>query len=229
MKLSSNLIKASFVERVNRFAAVVRLERSEVLAHVPNSGRLKELFTPGRTVYLAPRNAPHRKAQYDQCLVAVDQVLVSCDARLPNPVVAEAIRSGCLSHFRGYHTVEREVTFGESRLDMRLSGQDGCCFVETKSITLVVNDTGLFPDAPTSRGIKHLRSLARAVEEGHRAAAIFVVQREDAARFAPNDDADSHFASVLREVAGRGVEVYAYRCRVSLTEVVLLQELPVLL
>ncbi|MFQ5933540.1 MAG: DNA/RNA nuclease SfsA [Dehalococcoidia bacterium] len=227
MKLPLNLKRASFIERVNRFAALVCLEGSEVLAHVPNSGRLRELFTPEQTVYLAPRLGSHRKTAYDLCLVELGKTLVSCDARLPSPVVEEALRLGKLAPFRGYSTIEREVTFGESRLDLMLSGPQGCCFIEAKSITLVEGDAALFPDAPTTRGTRHVRSLAEAVGQGHRAAVVLVVQRDDASYFTPYEEADPQFASVLGEAAALGVEVYAYGCRVSLTEVVLARELPV--
>ena len=145
MRIQSKLVKASFVARVNRFAALVRLEGSEVLAHVPNSGRLRELFTPGRTVYLAPRPSHHRKTSYDLLLVVMDNLLVSCDARLPTPLVEEAIHSGKIPPFQGYSTIKREAPFGNSRLDLRLSGPSGHCFLETKSVTLIVDGTALFP------------------------------------------------------------------------------------
>lgn len=229
MKLNPVLLEASFIERTNRFAALVLLEGVPVLAHVPNSGRLKELFIPGQRVYLAPRSGPHRKTRYDLCLVAVDDILVSCDARLPPSIVEEALRSKRLAPFQGYPTITREVTFGDSRLDLLLEGPRGRCFIETKSVTLVPNGTALFPDAPTSRGTRHLRTLARAVQEGYRAAVIFVVQREDALRFRPHDQADQEFGATLRQTASQGVEVYTYNCRVSLEEVVLWKDVQVLL
>ena len=227
MKLPPKLLEAIFVSRLNRFAALVRLEGSEVVAHVPNSGRLRELFTPGRTVYLTPQSGPHRKTNYDLCLVAVDGLLVSCDARLPSRLVEEALRGDQQAPFRGYPTIEREVVFGESRLDLRLSGPGGYWFVEAKSITLVSEGTALFPDALTTRGARHLRTLMQAIDEGHRGAVVFVVQRKDAKGFSSNDGADREFAATLREASAHGVGVYAYGCQVSMTEIVLAQEVPV--
>ena len=110
---------------------------------------------------------------------------------------------------------------------MLLEGQAGKCYIETKSVTLVVNGVGLFPDAPTTRGVKHLHSLEEAVAMGYRAAAIFVVQREDARALSPNDSADPEFGQALREALARGVEAYAYRCSVTEQAIVLSDELPI--
>ena len=109
------------------------------------------------------------------------------------------------------------MVFGESRLDLRLQGPAGLCYVETKSVTLVEDGVGLFPDAPTTRGAKHVRSLAQAVKAGHRAAVIFVVQRDDAQALRPHDEADPDFGAVLRESVAAGVEAFAYGCRVTET------------
>ena len=229
MKLPDNLAPARFIQRLNRFAAMVSLDGTETMVHVANSGRLRELFVPGRKVYLASRQGEHRRTAYDLTLVEVEGTLVSCDARLPNPLTEEAIRNGTLASLTGYPTIQREVTYGESRLDLRLSGSEGDCYVETKSITLVENGTALFPDAPTARGTKHVHSLVKALEKGHRAAVVFVVQREDAARFSPHEMADQAFTAALRQATDRGVEVYAYACHVGLIDIVIARRLPVCL
>ena len=141
--------------------------------------------------------------------------------------VHQAFESGRLPQFAGYDTLAREVTYGESRLDIAIDGPLGRCYIETKSVTLVENGRGLFPDAPTSRGTKHVGSLSRAADEGHRAAVVFVVQREDVRAFAPNYDADPEFGVALRMAVENGVEVYAYRCGATTEGVELADELPV--
>ena len=166
MKSPPDLRQAFFKERLNRFAARVEVDGTEAVAHVPNSGRLHELFVPDAQVYVSPASSPHRKTAFDLRLVRIDNVLVSCDARLPPSLVAEAHALGNLPQFAGYPVIEREVTFEESRLDLRLSGPGGRLYAETKSVTLVCNGTALFPDAPTIRGAKHLRTLMKAVESG---------------------------------------------------------------
>ncbi len=134
-----------------------------------------------------------------------------------------SIRADRLEEFAGYAEVRREVTYGPSRLDLVLEGgpDGGRCFIEAKSVSLVKDGVALFPDAPTQRGRHHLGELARAKAEGHRAAVVFVVQRDDATRFSPHDEADPAFGQALREAAQAGVEVYAYKCRVSEGEVTL--------
>ena len=228
MKLHPELVEARFLTRLNRFAALMELDGREVMVHVANSGRLGELLEPGRRMLLAPAPGEHRKTQFDLALVDLESTLVSADARLPNALVAEALELGYLPPFAGYPQVRREVTYGESRLDLMLEGPAGRCYLETKSVTLVVDEgVAQFPDAPTSRGVKHLRTLSQAVAAGHRAAAVFVVQRSDARSLTPYDAADPEFGAALRSAHAAGVEVYAYRCRVTPDEIRLADPIPV--
>lgn len=229
MKIAAKLIPATFVKRDNRFRVTVRMEGHLVWAHLPNSGRLGELLVPGRRVLLAAAQAPGRLTSYDLLMVDLDGTLVSIDARMPSRLLCETLHAGRLEEFAGYAKVRREVTYGQSRLDLALEGgpDGGRCFIEAKSVTLVEGGLALFPDAPTQRGRRHLGELARARAEGHRAAVVFVVQRDDASSFSPHDEADPAFGQALREAAQTGVEVYAYKCRVSEREVTLDAPLPV--
>ena len=222
------LVEGRFIKRLNRFAALVDVERREYLAHVPNSGRMRELLVPGYRVLLVP--APpgsQRKTVFDLALVDTGGVLSSADARLPNKLVAEALNSSRLPQFSEYPNVRAESVFGESRLDFMLHGKAGRCYIETKSVTLVEQGVGLFPDAPTLRGVKHLHSLMSAKAQGYRAAVIFVIQREDANAFAPHDTADPLLGSTLREAVKAGVEAYAFRCQVDERHIVLADSIPI--
>ena len=203
----------------------------EVRAHLPNSGRLSELLSPGRRVFLAEARAPHRVTEYDLLMVQLPETLVSVDARLPNRLFSEALQGGALAEFAGLKIASAEFHYGDSRLDFLLEAEVGgeSCVVEVKSVTLVRDGVAYFPDAVTQRGSRHLGELRRACQEGRRAAVVFVIQREDARAFSPHDDSDQHFGELLRAVAGDGVEVYAHTCRVSPEEVVLTGVVPVLL
>ena len=245
------LIEARFVQRLNRFAATVSLDGREVIVHVANSGRMRELLQPGNSCYLTKQPAAHRKTAYDLTLVAIDRVrsgsvrepstpyaegqpgdastLVSADARLPNTLVFEAWRDGTLPHFDGYASARGEVRYHDSRLDMALESPGGRCFIEVKSVTLVRDGVARFPDAPTDRGRRHVSTLVRAVEEGHRAAAVFVVQRDDATGLSPHDANDPDFGEALREAVAAGVEAYAFTCAVTRESISLTGEVPVLL
>ncbi len=221
------LVPGRFLYRLNRFAAAVEVEGTPALAHVANSGRLRELFYPGNRVFLMPRDGKGRKTVYDLALVAVGGTLVSIDARLPPALVREALALRRLPEFNRFTSWRREVRVGDSRLDLLLEGSEGRCYVETKSVTLVEDGVGLFPDAPTLRGLRHVRELARLVAGGCQGTVVFVVQREDAVAFAPNWAADPAFAQALQDAVGVGVQVAAYRCRVSLDRVELLDSVTV--
>ncbi len=119
------------------------------------------------------------------------------------------------------------MRYGDSRLDFRLTGPEGVCWVETKSVTLVEAGVACFPDVPTARGSRHLRELLAIVGQGQRAAVVFIVQREDAAAFAPAASVDPLFAETLVRVAAAGVEVRAYVCRVDLQAIMLDHAIPV--
>lgn len=228
MKLHPHLEEGYFISRLNRFAAMVEVAGQQEMVHVANSGRLRELFEPGRRMLLAPAPGEHRKTRYDLALVDLGHTLVSADARLPNGLVAEALAKGTLASFTAFPEVRREVTFGESRLDLALEGPSGRCYLETKSVTLVEDDgMALFPDAPTTRGVKHLHTLTQVAAEGHRAGVIFVVQRSDATCLSPHDSSDPEFGTALREAKAAGVEVLAYGCRVMPQEIVLADPVPV--
>ena len=124
-------------------------------------------------------------------------------------LLEESIAAGALPELAGHPHISMEVTFGASRIDMLLSGPQGRCYVEAKSVTLVESGMALFPDAPTIRGRKHLTSLAEAVRKGNRSAVAFVIQRPDARMFSPNDPGDPDLGSA----PGHAVECGAGTCR----------------
>jgi len=226
----------TFIARLNRFAALVDLDGEQAIAHLPNTGRMTELLVPGHPVMLIERgDSPasaqarvpfdpaqdkpvlhrRRKTAYDMVLVQYEGHWVSVDSRLPSQMIYEALVAGALPAWVGCTRVRREAVWGESRLDLELWRGGRRCLIETKSVNLVVDGRALFPDAPTLRGAKHLRSLMAASAEGLDASVVFVIQRPDALCFSPFDEADPEFGRTLREAAHTGVGVYAYRCAVS--------------
>lgn len=227
MRLPADLRPAVILGRLNRFAVRVYVDGREEVVHLANSGRLQELLIPGTPSLLAPRDSLGRKTRFDLLLVSIGSEWVSADARLPNALVREALAAGALPPFRAYPDVRSEARYGESRVDFLLEGKGGVCLVETKSVTLVEAGVALFPDAPTLRGVRHLRTLIGARAESRQAAVLFVVQRGDAHAFAPNEPADPLFTRTLREAATAGVGVYAYRCRVTPREIRLAEEISV--
>jgi len=219
MQIDGPLVEGTFVQRDNRFRATVLVNGRPLKAHVPNSGRLHELLIPGQPVLLAHVPAPHRVTDYDLVMVRLGDQLVSMDARLPSRLFHEAVLAGRLDAFAGYSHIQPEVQFGQSRLDFRLEQAGELWYVEVKSVTLVEDGCGLFPDAPTLRGLRHVRELVTARHQGHRAAVVFVIQRDDAHCFKPHTAADPDFTRALREAAEAGVEVHAFTCVVTLDRI----------
>ena len=230
MRIEGKLVEGRFVTRDNRFRVTADVGGREVWAHLPNSGRLGELLLPGRRVVLVERPAAGRKTAYDLSLVEFDGRWISMDARLPNDLVEEALLAGRLEPLAGYPALRREVTYGQSRLDFLLEAPERSpCLIEVKSITLMVDGLGCFPDAVTLRGRRHVNELAQAVTAGYRAAVVFIVQRDDAMGMRPHDESDPDFGLALRAATAQGVEVYAYACRVEPGRVEIAGRLPVYL
>jgi sugar fermentation stimulation protein A len=223
-----DLTPATFIKRNNRFSAGVRLDGGGLAtAYVPTTGRLTGVLRPGCRVWLIPTDDPNRKTSFTMALAALENGgLCSTNAYLANQLFSEAVENGSLAAFK-YPIIENEVSFGKSRLDFRLSEANQACWVEVKSVTYVEEGFGRFPDAPTSRGRKHLGELANLAASGDRASVVFIAQRDDARKFAPNEAVDPAFAQTLREVNAKGVEIHAYGCHVSTEHIEINRELPV--
>ena len=206
----SSVRTGRFVSRPNRFIAMVEVDGVNTVCHVKNTGRCKELLVPGCTVVLAAADNPARKTLYDVIAVYKGDRLINMDSQAPNTVAA-----AYLAHRFPAATIRREVTYGDSRFDFYLQNGGEEWFVEVKGCTLEIDNIGYFPDAPTERGVKHLRHLIRAAEEGYRAAVLFIVQMEGIAAIRPNDATHSAFGEALRDAANAGVEVWAVDCTVS--------------
>lgn len=218
--------KALFIERPNRFRVVARLVEtgSFISAHCPNPGRLGELLITDAVLYVSKATNAERKTAYDLRFVEhpADGTLVSLDTRLPNEIALEAIGTNALEQFGGYSHIEREVTLRsdaggvQSRIDFRLSNRQGDrLWIEVKSVSLVENRVALFPDAPTTRGRRHLEELSRIQLDGDRAAVLFIVQRIDADQVRPNWNTDPAFGRALKHAQSRGVHLYGCTCRLT--------------
>ena len=220
-----NVVQGRFLSRPNRFIALVELDGTETVCHVKNTGRCRELLMPGAAVYLTPGTAPGRKTPYD--LIAVDKGgrLINMDAQAPNRAFAEFAQT----FDPQAESIRPEYQFGGSRLDFCLTRPDGLHLVEVKGVTLEEGGHARFPDAPTDRGVKHLRELVRAVEQGHRATAFFVIQMAEVTDFAPNDDTHPAFGEALRQARESGVGIAAYSCRVAPDTMYIDRPVPVVL
>lgn len=236
------IVRGTFQSRPNRFVAVVEIDGKEERVHVKNTGRCRELLVSGACVYLekAKEDGPARKTAFD--LIAVEKetergrLLINMDSQAPNGAAAEGLRSGRLwipglTERRGEtpDVVRREVTYGNSRFDLYAEHNGKRALIEVKGVTLEREGTALFPDAPTERGVKHVRELIHAKKEGYVAAVVFVVQMAEAMEFRPNEETHEDFARALREAKEEGVEILAYRCGVTPESLAIDRPIPVIL
>ena len=198
-----------FLERPNRFLALVEIEGKIEKVFVPNPGRMYELMVPGKEVFVRDNPASHRKTSFDMIGVYYDDVLISLDSNLPNRFLRKLLETNQLPYFKGYTKVIPEPNAYGGRFDFLLEGVDYRAFIEVKSCTLVVNRRVLFPDAPTTRGARHMKHLAHALTSGDvdDAAVVFVIQRPDADIFSPHDGNDPKFGDALRKAHELGVRI----------------------
>lgn len=205
-----NVTPAVFLRRPNRFIAEVEVEGRKETVHVKNTGRCRELLIPGCRVWLTAPDTPGRKTKYD--LVAVRKengMLFNVDSQAPNKVVKEWLGT------KGYDKVVPEYTYGESRIDFYMERDGEKYLMEVKGCTLERNGIGYFPDAPTERGVKHLRELAGAAKEGYKATVAFVIQVDGVSEVRANVDTQPEFGIALEEAKAAGVEVLFLKCHVE--------------
>ncbi len=218
-----NVQEAIFLERPNRFIAMVKTKNGVQRVHVKNTGRCRELLVPGAKVWVSFSDAPGRKTPGDLICVQKGSRLINIDSQAPNQVAAEYLPF----LFAGLDGFKGEQTFEDSRFDFYFEADGKPGFLEVKGVTLEENGVVRFPDAPTQRGAKHLQGLIRAKQAGLRAAVLFVVQMQEVAYFAPNDATDPAFAKALRQAAAAGVELYAVDCLVTPSSLVCQNTVPI--
>ena len=206
-------VKGIFKKRPNRFIAEVDVDGEIQIAHVPNTGRCKELLVENAVVWLKPSDNPKRKTKFSLLFVENRGHLVSIYSQQANEIVYGAIINGQIKELSGYDFHQREKTIDNSRIDIYLSNENGeKCFVEVKGVTLVVGVEARFPDAPTERGTKHLNELIKLKKEGFRTAVFFLIQHPLAESFRPNWENDPLFSKTLNEAYKKGVEIIVYKC-----------------
>jgi len=224
------LIRGTLVRRYKRFLADVVLEDGRIVtAHCPNTGSMKGCSEAGRPVYLSKSDNPKRKLSYTWELIEMPSSLVGVNTGIPNRLVYSALSAGTVPELSGYEQVRKEVSVGNgSRIDIVMEDRRANrCFVEIKNCTLVEDGVALFPDAVTGRGLRHLLALSQLVSKGHRCAMFYLIQRTDAAFFAPAAAIDPEYSKGLAAAEASGVKIIAYDVHINLDGVALNRKLPV--
>lgn len=207
----NNIIKGKFIDRPNRFIANVLIDNNIEVCHVKNTGRCKEVLVKGSTVYLQKSDNPNRKTKYDVIAVQKGDRLINMDSQIVNYVALEFVPN----LFDNIKFIKPEYKYGNSRFDIYVETDTDKIFVEIKGVTLENDGVARFPDAPTERGVKHLKELQKAVTEGYSAYVLFVVQMSDVKYFEPNAKTHPEFAEELKKAKENRVVPLAFDCAVT--------------
>ena len=217
-------VKGIFKTRPNRFIAEVEVDGKLEIAHVPNTGRCRELLVDDAVVWLKPSDNPNRKTRFSLHFVENKGALVSLYSQQANSIVYDAIVDGKIKELSGYSIHQREKTVDNSRIDIYLANENEECYVEVKGVTLIIDGEARFPDAPTERGAKHLKELIKLKKEGIRCCVFFLIQHPIGKFFRPNWENDPNFSQTLNDAYDAGVEILVYRCDNRLEGIQLISE-----
>ncbi|WP_193161489.1 DNA/RNA nuclease SfsA [Microbulbifer hainanensis] len=230
MKLTPPLEQAVLLRRYKRFLADIESPSGETFTiHCPNTGSMKNCWAENTPCWYSDSGNPKRKYRHTlEVTTTPEGALAGVNTGRANVLVEEAVNNGVVAELQGYEQLRREVRYGEenSRIDLLLSGTAGDCYVEVKNVTLAEGDRGFFPDAVSSRGAKHLRELQKLAESGVRAVLFYCVQHTGIASVEAAREIDPAYAEALDAAIAAGVEVLAYRARISPGEIVLAETIP---
>lgn len=220
-----NIIKAKFISRPNRFIAEVEIDGNIEIAHVKNTGRCKELLTEGTTVYVQKSDNPARKTKYDLITVVKNGMLINMDSQAPNKVFGEWVSQGNFA--ADVDLIKPECKYGSSRFDFYIEAGGRKIFAEIKGVTLEEEGIVMFPDAPTERGVKHIKELCECVKNGYEGYIFFIIQMEQCKYFTPNKSTHPEFAEALKKASECGVTIKAMNCNVTEDELKILKEVEI--
>lgn len=214
-KKYGGITAGTFIERPNRFIAIIDIAGRKETVHVKNTGRCRELLVPGAQVYVEPAADAGRKTRWSLIAVKKGGRMVNIDSQVPNELAEKALRSGklALPEIQGPFTLlARERTYGASRFDLYFETLSQRGFIEVKGVTLESDGVARFPDAPTERGTKHINELVCAVKEGYTCYVLFVIQMKGLRWFEPNVATDPAFGFALKKAWENGVKILAVDC-----------------
>lgn len=210
MKIFSSDFLAKFIDRPNRFIIIADLNGEKVICHCPNTGRMGELLFPGVKLILEKSTNVNRKTKYSVVAVFKGDLVVPITSVRANNVAENIIIPSLFKN----PIIKSEVTYKKSRFDFYVEDCNIKTFIEVKSCTLFIGDEAIFPDAPTSRGVKHMKELYDATQNGFNGIVILVVFNPASTSFSPNNITDPLFSKTLKEVSSR-VKIIPYKVGVD--------------
>lgn len=227
MEFKDKLVHGILIKRYKRFLADVKLDDGDIVtAHCTNSGSMKSCLENGAEVYLTPVTDPKRKTKFTWEMIKINGDWVGINTGVPNKLAFESISAGIIPGLVGYSSIKREVTFEDSRFDIYAENDREQCFIEVKNVTMKDGQYARFPDAVTTRGQKHLKTLIEVKNRGMRAVMLYIIQRSDVEIFAPANEIDPEYAKLLSEAVAAGVEVIPMQAHVTLSNITLVKQLP---
>ncbi|GAA0182915.1 DNA/RNA nuclease SfsA [Clostridium sediminicola] len=230
MEFEKQTIRSKFLRRPNRFQAYVIVDNKEIMVHVPNTGRCKEILVPNCDVILRKESNPKRKTKFSLIAGYKDKKLINIDSQVPNKVVHEALLKRKIKKLKQYSTIYKEKTYGKSRFDFKLiNDKNETYYLEVKGVTLEEDKHCMFPDAPTERGTKHIMELIDVKNEGMGAGIIFLIQLEEVSSFSPNEKMDKKFSDAVKLAVEKGVDIFAYNCKVTEKSIELYEEVKIII
>ena len=228
MEFQNKLVHGILIKRYKRFLADIKLDDgNEIVAHCTNSGSMKSCLENGAEVFLTPVTDLKRRTKFTWEMIKINSGWVGINTGNPNKLAFEAISAGKIPELTGYTKIVREVFFGDSRFDIFAENETEKCFIEVKNVSLKEGKYALFPDAVTTRGQKHLKTLMEVKANGIRAVMLYIVQRSDTEVFAPAKEIDPAYAKALKLAVEAGVEVIVMQANVSPEKIALTKKLPV--
>ncbi|MDC0902930.1 DNA/RNA nuclease SfsA [Pelagibacteraceae bacterium] len=218
MNFENNLISGVFIKRYKRFFADIKINKKTVVAHCPNTGSMLGLLKEGNKVWLTKSNNPNRKLKYTLQIIEDNGCKVGVNTHLTNKIFLEALEKNLIKEISKDIEIKPEVKFGQNtRFDFLIAKKNYKAFIEVKNVTLS-RKSGIaeFPDAVTSRGIKHIDELLKASKLGYEIFLAYVIQREDCKKFVIADDIDPEYSKLLFKAVKKKLNILCYDCKFSL-------------
>ena len=217
MEFTKSLLKGKLIKRYKRFFVDIKLNKSTVTAHCPNTGSMKGLLEEGNDVYVLKHDDPKRKLKYSLEIIKAQNNLVGVNTHLANKIVNHGLTNNLIKELKNNDSIKPEVFFNkETRFDFLIEKSEQKSFVEVKNVTLFRDKKmAEFPDAVTSRGSKHLLTLIDAIKKGYRSYLVFLVQIQNMENFKIARDIDSEYYKNYLAAKKAGVNFLAYRCKIS--------------
>ena len=217
MNFNKTLISGEFIKRYKRFFVDIKIGNNIITAHCPNTGSMMGLLKKGNKVWLSESNNPKRKLKYSLQIIEDQKSKIGINTHLTNKIVFDALNKGSIKDFKNLDSIKKEVKFGQNtRFDFLLTKKNKKTFVEVKNVTLSrKNRVAEFPDAITTRGLKHIRELLNAKKKGFEVYLLFVIQRNDCNKFELAKDIDPEYCELLIKAVKKNLKVLCYDCKFS--------------